>query len=333
MASIPGRIRHLVVHLWRSDAPLTATGLAMIPLLGAFAAGLWLDPRTITGAPAWLKPAKFAASIAIYSLTLAWIFGNLRPWARTRKIVGRTTAAVMAIEIAIIATQAWRGTTSHFNVGTVADGLLYTIMGGSIVLQTLATVAVGIALWREPFGDRALGVALRAGMAITIVGALSGGLMTRPTPAQLAAARATGRMPIAGAHTVGAHDGGRGMPGTGWSVDYGDLRVAHFLGLHALQVLPLIALITRRPRWTDAARVRLAATSSVSYAALFGLLLWQALRGQSILQPDPLMATALATWAAATVAGGRESFVRRRPAGTGVVSQPTSQSRWSAVNH
>ena len=254
--SILRRIRRLVVHLWQNDAPLTATGLAMMPLIAGFAVGLWLDPRTIAGAPAWLKPAKFAVSIAVYSLTLAWIFGTLRPWVRTRMVVGRLTAAVMAIEIAIIATQAWRGTTSHFNVGTVADGLLFTVMGASIVLQTFATVAVAVALWREPFADRALGVALRAGMAITIVGAFAGGLMTRPTSGQLAAARATGRMSIAGAHTVGAPDGGRGMPGTGWSVDHGDLRVAHFVGLHALQVLPVVALITRRREFVPEAIAR-----------------------------------------------------------------------------
>ena len=46
----------------------------MLAALGASLVGLWVDPRTITGAPAWLKPAKFAASIAIYSLTLAWLF-------------------------------------------------------------------------------------------------------------------------------------------------------------------------------------------------------------------------------------------------------------------
>ena len=88
-------------------------------------------------------------------------------------------------------------------------------------------------------------------------------------------------MTIAGAHTVGAADGGPGLPGTGWSTEHGDLRVAHFLGLHALQALPLVALVLPRRRFADATRVRLILTAGGSYVALFGILLWQALRGQS----------------------------------------------------
>ena len=143
------RLVSLVARLWRTDAPLTAVGLLMLGLLGAALVGIWADPRTITGAPAWLKPAKFAASIAIYTLTLAWLFTYLPAWTRTRRIVGWTTAVVMVLEWVIIAAQAWRGTTSHFNVGSALDATLFTIMGAAIVLQTLVAIAVAVALWRQ----------------------------------------------------------------------------------------------------------------------------------------------------------------------------------------
>ena len=97
------------------------------------------------------------------------------------------------------------------------DAVIFAVMGLAIVVQTLSTVAVAVALWRHRFADPALGWALRFGMTITIVGAMTGGLMTQPTRQQLDAARAGERMTIAGAHTVGAPDGGPGLPGTGWS--------------------------------------------------------------------------------------------------------------------
>lgn len=271
------QIRGGVADVWRAEPLLTWTGLILLAALVPSLAGLWLDSRIIAGAPAWLKPAKFAASTGVYALTLAWVLTHLSDWPRTRQIVGRTTAIVMLLEVAIIDVQAWRGTTSHFNIGTVLDGALFSIMGFGILVQTLASVAVGLALWRQPFADRALGWALRLGMAITIAGASVGGLMTQPTDAQLADVQATGRIATAGAHTVGGPDGGPGLPGTGWSTQYGDLRVPHFVGLHAIQVLPLLAYWFRRRE--QQTRVRLTLASGAAYAAVFGALLAQALQG------------------------------------------------------
>jgi len=272
--------------------------------------GLVVDPRVITGVPAWLKPAKFAVSTEIYMLTLAWIFTQLPEFPRTRRIVGWVTAVILVLEVAIIDAQAWRGTTSHFNVGTVLDTVLFAVMGSAIALQTLTSIAVAVALWRQHFDDRVLGWALRFGMVITIVGASTGGLMTRPTAAQLEEARATGRIAIAGAHTVGAPDGGPGLPGTGWSVQHGDVRIPHFIGLHAMQVLPLFALALGGRR-AQTARVRMMLVATASYAALFAILLWQALRGQSLVQPDGAMIAALMGWAILTALGTWFAATRR----------------------
>jgi hypothetical protein len=273
----------------------------MLVVAGASLVGMLLDPRVITGAPAWLKPFKFAISTAIYSLTLAWIFGYLSSWPRARRAVGWTTAIVFVLEVAIIDTQAWRGTTSHFNVSTPLNATLFFIMGGAILTQTLVSVAAAVALWRQRFDDRALGWALRLGMTLTIVGARVGPLMTRPTAAQLADARARGHITTAGAHTVGAADGGPGLPGTGWSREHGDLRVPHFIGLHAVQALALIAVGLRRWRRPETARLRTLLAAAASYVSLFFLLLWQALRGQSVVAPDATALTAFALWAVVSV--------------------------------
>jgi hypothetical protein len=294
-------IAPLFDRLWRASPPLTAVGVLMLAVAVPSLVGVFADPRIITGAPAWLKPFKFAVSTAVYSLTLAWIFGWLTDWPRVRRAVGWTTAIVFVLEVAIIDAQAWRGTTSHFNVSTPLDATLFVIMGGAIVLQTLVSVAVAIALWRQRFTDRALGWALRFGMILTIAGALTGPLMTRPTSAQLASARAGARMTAAGAHSVGGPDGGPGVPVTGWSREHGDLRVGHFMGLHAIQALALVAVGLRRWRRPEAVRVRAVLAATASYASLFVLLIWQALRGQSVVAPDAASLASILVWAAATI--------------------------------
>jgi hypothetical protein len=289
-------------RLWRTSPELSTTAALMAVVLAGAVVGLAVDPRSITGAPAWLKPAKFAVSIAIYAVTLAWIFTLIPEWTRTRRLVGWTTAITLVLEMAIIAAQAWRGTTSHFNIGTPVDAALFAVMGIAIFAQTATSVAVAVALWRRRFEDTSLGWALRFGMSLTIAGALTGGLMTRPTAAQLAAARAGERMTIAGAHTVGAPDGGPGLTGTGWSTQHGDIRVAHFVGLHAVQVLPLMVLLLTRARIGRAARARLMIVAGPSYAALFLILLIQSLRGVPLVAPDAATLAQLGIWAVATAA-------------------------------
>jgi hypothetical protein len=108
-------------------------------------------------------------------------------------------------------------------------------------------------------------------------------------------------MTVAGAHTVGAADGGPGLAGTGWSTQHGDLRVPHFLGLHAMQTLPLVALLLARRRLSDAVRVRLVLIAGTSYAALYLILVGQALRGVSLVAPDTTTVTQLGIWVALTI--------------------------------
>jgi hypothetical protein len=145
------------------------------------------------------------------------------------------------------------------------------------------------------------------GMVLALIGTGSGGLMVVPNSPQLAEAHASGRLPIAGAHTVGAPDGGPGLPVTEWSADHGDLRVAHFLGMHGLQILPLLAWwMARRRRAApgqagqsagdDRTQRNLVFAMAASYLALFWLILWQAFRGQSIAQPDRLSLASFTAW-------------------------------------
>lgn len=293
---------------------LERLGWTSLALTLVFALGLLVDPRTLDGAPLWLKPAKFAVSIGIYSITFAWILRQLTEWPRVAGAAAAVTSAAFVIEMLLIAVQAARGVSSHFNVTSPVNIAVFAVMGVAIGLQTLASAAATWALFRQPFTDWTLGWALRLGMLITVLGASTGGLMTQPTRAQLAEVQATGVMTRSGQHTVGGEDGGPGLPGTGWSLAHGDLRVPHFLGLHAMQVLPLVALGLARRRGRGelaalaqrraAGDTRVIVTLAASYAALFAILLVQALVGQSVAAPAGAVLLALGAWAATSVALG-----------------------------
>jgi hypothetical protein len=294
-------MRHRFSVLFAAAPGLTILGFVMAADLVFTMCGLVVDRRVFTGAPAWLKPAKFALSTMIAAWSFAFCIASTRIWPKVTRALDIALALGLAIEIALIDMQAARGTTSHFNVSTSLDSAVWEVMGVSILCIWLGMLSLTIVLFRQPYASSAWGWSLRLGMVLALIGTGSGGLMTLPNSQQLAEAHASGRLPIIGAHTVGAPDGGPGLPVTGWSADHGDLRVAHFLGMHGLQVLPLLAWwIGRRFAGDDRTQVKLIFAIAASYLALFGLILWQAFRGQSIAQPDSLSLASFTAWLVVT---------------------------------
>jgi hypothetical protein len=277
------KIWRLLSALWASNPPLAFVGLMMVCDLGACLVAMMFDSRQITGVNAWLKPAKFGLSSAVTCFSLAWIAGYLGDWPRIRDWSGRVFAASIAIEIVVIDLQAARGTTSHFNMVTPFDRLAFITMGISICTLWLSMASMTYALMRQQIEPVPWAWALRLGLLLSVVGAAGGGFMLRQTPEQ----KHDPELKQFGSHTVGAPDGGPGLRITDWSEHHGDLRVAHFLGLHGVQIVPLIGwwLLRKRPL-TELQRTRLIWLASGTYISSFALLAWQALRGQALLQPD-----------------------------------------------
>ena len=274
-------------------------------VLGALAvvclAGLALDPRTLLGEPVWTKPLKFCVSSVLYVLALAVLLEPLRGRLVAR-VAGWSVGGVLVVEVGLIVLQAARGVRSHFNLGTPFDATLYASMGTMIAVLWAVTLVAAIALVLAPGPDALWKRATAWGLALTLAGGAVGPLMTRPTPAQIEGFAEAVPTTI-GAHTVGALDGGPGLPVVGWSTVAGDLRVPHFWGLHGLQVIPLLALWLRRRRLTERQRSRLLMAGGVVYAGLFGILLQQALRGQPLVGPDAWTASlVLGLFAAAAAA-------------------------------
>jgi hypothetical protein len=287
---------------WSDSAPLTATTLVMLGAFLGSSAGIFLDHRMITGVPAWLKPAKFAISTAIFCATMAWLFRYLTVWRPFVRAMEWVLAIVLVLEVGIIDIQAARGTTSHFNVGTPLDFALFGIMGASIGVLWLASVGVLAVLLRQRFQNPAWGWSLRLGMLITVLGSGAGGLMLRLTPEQAATLHHKHSVTTVGAHTVGALDGGSGLAGLGWSTRHGDLRIPPFFGLHGVQIISFLGWFAlRRGRiQSNRQQTELIFATAASYLGFVAILTWQALRGQSIVQPDGMTVSALAVWLGAT---------------------------------
>jgi hypothetical protein len=283
------RIRAHLKQSYALNRALTVLAIAMLVTLAGTVVGLAVDHRVITGAPAWLKPAKFAISISIYSFTFVWLLGFIKGHPRLVSIAANVTAISFLVEIIIIVLQAARGTTSHFNLSTPIDGMLFTTMGIFIAFTWLMNLMVGLLLVKQRISDSIFKWSLRLGIAISLVGMSVAFFMVRPSREQKAAMATGQRVTAVGAHSVGVADGGLGLPIVGWSTKGGDLRAAHFVGLHAMQVLPLLGWLLRRRRFnwlTEKHRLAILFTAGGGYLGLTILLTWQALRGQSLIAPD-----------------------------------------------
>lgn len=308
--------------------PLMLLTVGSLGLLVAGIVGLSVDDRVLTGAPIWMKPTKFAISMAVYGFTLAWLLSQLSRWRRAGWVLGTVTAVMAAGELVIIVGQVVRGQTSHFNYTTPLNAALFEAMAGMIVALWLANLGVGVLLLLQRTGDRATSWALRLGTAIALAGMAVAFFMPRPRPDQMAAIDRTNGATIIGAHSVGVADGGPGLPLVGWSTVGGDLRIPHFVGIHGLQALIvagllLAALARRYPALVpDAVRTRLVVVAGIGYAGVLVLTTWQALRGQSIVHPD-LLTVAVAAGLAVFVGVGTVLALRsgRRPATPADVAQ------------
>jgi len=288
--------------------------------------GMFVDDREILGDPVWLKPWKFAISFVLYAVTLAWMISLVSRGRRIASLAGTAIALSGAVEVGLIVFQAARGRMSHFNQTTELDGTIWSLMGMTIAVLWTATLIVGLVLLFSPVPDRASRWAVRLGVAMALVGMAVGMLMVMPTPEQAAAEAAGIDVSIVGAHSVGVPDGGPGMPLTGWSLTGGDLRIPHFVGMHGLQALPLLAILlgalgASGRRWARVLdpmrRARLIFVAAASYAGLLWLLTWQALRGQPLLSPDSLTLAAAGTLAGATILATIVALRYRGRQGTG----------------
>ena len=261
--------RELMREVNRRNAVLAWTGWLHVALLVLFVVLAFLDGRMVTGVNPWLKPAKFAVSIAVYTFTLAWFMPYLAHYRRTVALISWGTSLVFIGEMICIVSQAARGVPSHFNISSAYDAGVFALMGMLIVFNTLLVlIALVLFFGKTAALPPAYLWGIRLGLFLFLLGSLEGFAMV-------------GNM----AHTVGLPDGEAGLPIVNWSTRAGDLRVAHFVGFHALQILPLAGYSFSRWRTEGVRRHSTAYVFALSlvYLAVFSLLFWQASAGRPLL--------------------------------------------------
>lgn len=215
---------------WSEREPrLTAFALLMLALMLPTLLALGVDERTLRGVNVWVKPLKFMASVGLFALTTAWFVGHLPAAVRQGRAVRAlvwTLIATGGFEVGYITLQAALGQASHYNTGSLLHGLMYTLMGAAALALTATQPALAWLIWRH--GDRGIAPAYRLavilGLALTFVLGATVGLALGD------------RQPPAGA----------GLPLLGWHLGGGDLRPAHFLGIHAQQALPALGAALMR---------------------------------------------------------------------------------------
>ena len=248
-----------LVHVGRFTpvASYQRVGYACAALLlasGAFHAGVFLvDGGSWEGPVSWRKPIVFGLSFGITLATITWFMSFLRPRRGTAWVLVGTFAVASVGEVFLVSMQRWRGVPSHFNESTAFDGAVFSTMGALVSVLVLLTVIIAARAFLRLDAPPAMAWAIRAGLLL------------------LLASQAVGVQMIAeGGNTFGAA---------------GALKVPHAVTLHAVQVLPGLALLALLAGATARRSLRVVAVGTAGYVALIAATMVQTYGGRGPLDP------------------------------------------------
>jgi hypothetical protein len=233
-------------------------GIVNVALAACFFVFTQTTTTQVMGISSWYKPMKFALSTFFYSWAMAWFVYYLPSFNTT--VFSWSVVVLLGFEVAYIALQAGRGQLSHYNLSTPLYSALFSAMALAATMVTLYTAYVAILFFTSDLHllPNYYVWAIRLGLIIFVIFSFEGFAMGS-------------RM----AHTVGVEDGSKGIPFFNWSLSIGDLRIAHFIGMHALQVLPLLSFYLLK-------NTKATILVGILYGLLALLVLVQALNGMSI---------------------------------------------------
>lgn len=216
---------NFLLELYQRNPSLAVFG--WLSLLGALTCAIIIpfSNNEVLGINAFIKPLKFYLSTVFFVWSIAWYMYYL-PEQKLVNVYTWIVIAVMTFELVYITYMASQGQKSHFNVSSNFHALMWSLMGSTVGFMVLFLCIVNVLFFVHEFPElpSAYVWGIRFGILLFIIFAFEGFVMGAKM-----------------SHTIGGPDGGPGIPFFNWSVKYGDLRVAHFFGMHALQVLPIVA--------------------------------------------------------------------------------------------
>jgi hypothetical protein len=243
--------RFLTVVLW-----LHIIGLVAISIYMPF------ETRMLNGISLWVKPIKFFVSIILYLITLPGLLYLLPFSQRKKRRFANIISIAMLVEVGCITLQAARGQFSHYNISSAFNILVFNLMGIFIVVNTVYVALLFIAMLKvQKHQLQSVVVAFRYALFLMLFASIGGFLMIAYNH-----------------HSIGAPDSAAGLPFINWNRTGGDLRVMHFFGIHALQILPLLALLAANRH-----RLLTVHLPAVAFTSIVVLLFLQAMAGQAFL--------------------------------------------------
>jgi hypothetical protein len=243
-------------ELKRRNALLFWFGLFNLAVAAVCLVLMQFEEAQILGVNKWLKPFKFYASVGIMVLTMGRLLHYLNN-AKKIKLYSWLIVISMFFENGLIITQTIRNTTSHFNITSPINVIIFNLMGLFIMVFTVTVILICVSFFKQSqFSIPTAYVwGIRLGVLIFLFFSLEGGMMLGLLK-----------------HTVGGPDGGPGLPLVNWSKQYGDLRIAHFAGIHSLQVLPFFGNYIAKTKSQTV-------IFSVFYFLIVAALFFQAMKG------------------------------------------------------
>ena len=254
----------MIKELFKNQKPLMIAGAISLVCFVILAIIFPFDSTQILGVNRWIKPMKFFISITIFVWTVAVYLNFLKGYTKSARIISWGMIAIFFVEMFIVVMQSLRGTTSHFNIKTPLDAMLFAIMGASIALNTLLAVYLLFLYFKSEIElPKSVLWGMRLGLILFLASSFEGGYMS----AQIG-------------HSVGVTDGNGGLPMVNWSTKGGDLRVAHFIGMHAFQAVPFFAYTLEKYKIKSATAWTF--IFALAYFAIFTAVFVQALLGKPL---------------------------------------------------